>query len=118
MLTLWNTYSFFVIYANIDSFNPIKNDLPVKERYEFDKWIISELNITVKKVNELLDDYNVTDSGRLIQEFTDNLSNWYVRRSRRRFWKSEEDKDKISAYKTLYECLLTLSKLCPIYSVY
>ncbi len=115
LLTLWNTYSFFVIYANIDSFNPIKYDLPVKERYEFDKWIISELNITVKKVNELLDDYNVTDSGRLIQEFTDNLSNWYVRRSRRRFWKSEEDKDKISAYKTLYECLLTLSKLCAPY---
>ena len=115
LLTLWNTYSFFVIYANIDKFNPLKYDIPVKERYEIDRWIISELNITVKNVNELLEVFNVTDSGRLIQEFVDNLSNWYVRRSRRRFWKSEEDKDKISAYKTLYECLLTLSKLCAPY---
>ncbi|MHB1442652.1 MAG: DUF5915 domain-containing protein, partial [Candidatus Humimicrobiaceae bacterium] len=85
------------------------------ERYEIDRWILSELNITVKKVNELLEIFNVTDSGRLIQDFVDNLSNWYVRRSRRRFWKGEEDKDKISAYKTLYECLLTLSKLCAPY---
>ncbi|MCL5772558.1 MAG: class I tRNA ligase family protein, partial [Actinobacteria bacterium] len=115
LLTLWNTYSFFVIYANIDKFNPLKYDIPVKERYEIDRWIISELNITVKNVNELLEVFNVTDSGRMIQEFVDNLSNWYVRRSRRRFWKSEEDKDKISAYKTLYECLLTLSKLCAPY---
>jgi len=115
LLTLWNTYSFFVIYANIDNFNPLNYDIPVKERYEIDRWIISELNITVKNVNELLDNFNVTDSGRMIQDFVDNLSNWYVRRSRRRFWKSEEDKDKISAYKTLYECLLTLSKLCAPY---
>ncbi|MHB1346807.1 MAG: isoleucine--tRNA ligase, partial [Candidatus Humimicrobiaceae bacterium] len=115
LLTLWNTYSFFVIYANIDNFNPLNHELPVGERYEIDRWIISELNITVKKVNELLEIYNVTDSGRLIQDFVDNLSNWYVRRSRRRFWKGEEDKDKISAYMTLYECLLTLSKLCAPY---
>ena len=115
LLTLWNTYSFFIIYANIDDFNPLNHELPVKERYEIDRWIISELNITVKKVNELMDIYNVTDSGRLIGDFVDNLSNWYVRRSRRRFWKGEEDKDKISAYKTLYECLLTLSKLCAPY---
>ncbi|MDD5658428.1 MAG: class I tRNA ligase family protein, partial [Actinomycetota bacterium] len=115
LLTLWNTYSFFVIYANIDNVNPLKYDLPVKERYEIDRWIISELNITVKKVDEFLEAFNVTDSGRLIQDFVDNLSNWYVRRCRRRFWKSEEDKDKISAYKTLYECLLTLSKLCAPY---
>ncbi|MCE5330285.1 isoleucine--tRNA ligase [bacterium] len=115
LLTLWNTYSFFIIYANIDNFNPVKYDLPVKERYEIDRWILSELNITVKKVNEFLEIFNVTDSGRLIQDFVDNLSNWYVRRCRRRFWKSEEDKDKISAYKTLYECLLTLSKLCAPY---
>jgi isoleucyl-tRNA synthetase len=114
-LTLWNTYSFFIIYANIDDFNPLNHDLPVKERYEIDRWIISELNITVRKVNELMDIYNVTDSGRMIGDFVDNLSNWYVRRSRRRFWKGEEDKDKISAYKTLYECLLTLSKLCAPY---
>lgn len=115
MLTLWNTYSFFVIYANIDGFNPVKYDLEVKERCELDRWIISELNITIEKVTALLDDFNVTDSGRLIQEFVDNLSNWYVRRSRRRFWKSEEDSDKISAYLTLYECLLTISKLAAPY---
>jgi isoleucyl-tRNA synthetase len=115
LLTLWNTYSFFIIYANIDDFNPLKHELAVKERYEIDRWIISELNITVKQVNELMDIFNVTDSGRLIGDFVDNLSNWYVRRSRRRFWKGEEDKDKISAYKTLYECLLTLSKLCAPY---
>lgn len=115
LLTLWNTYSFFIIYANIDDFNPLNYELPVKDRFEIDRWIISELNITVKKVNEFLEVFNVTDSGRLIQEFVDNLSNWYVRRSRRRFWKGEEDKDKISAYKTLYECLLTVSRLCAPY---
>ncbi|MEI7616193.1 MAG: class I tRNA ligase family protein, partial [Actinomycetota bacterium] len=115
LLTLWNTYSFFIIYANIDDFNPLNHDLKVQERYEIDRWIISELNITVGKVNELMDIFNVTDSGRLIGDFVDNLSNWYVRRSRRRFWKGEEDRDKISAYKTLYECLLTLSKLCAPY---
>ncbi len=84
----------------------------MKDRFEIDRWIISELNLTIKKVNELMDDFNVTESGRAIQDFTDVLSNWYVRRSRRRFWKSEEDKDKVSAYKTLFECLLTISKLC------
>ncbi len=112
ILTLWNTYSFFVIYANIDNFNPYNHTLKAEDRFEIDRWIISELNRTVKKVNELMDDFNVTESGRLIQNFTDVLSNWYVRRSRRRFWKSEEDKDKISAYVTLYECLVTISRLC------
>jgi isoleucyl-tRNA synthetase len=112
ILTLWNTYSFFVIYANIDNFNPYNHSLKAEDRFEIDRWIISELNLTVKKVNELMDDFNVTESGRVIQNFVDVLSNWYVRRSRRRFWKSEEDKDKISAYVTLYECLITISKLC------
>ncbi len=112
ILTLWNTYSFFVIYANIDNFNPYDHSLEAGDRFEIDRWIISELNRTVKKVNELMDDFNVTESGRVIQNFTDVLSNWYVRRSRRRFWKSEEDKDKISAYATLYECLVTISRLC------
>jgi isoleucyl-tRNA synthetase len=115
ILTLWNTYSFFVIYANIDSFNPFDYDLDVKNRLEIDRWIISELNYTVKKVAEFMDDFNVTDSGRLIEDFIDDLSNWYVRRSRRRFWKSESDREKISAYKTLYECLLTISKLAAPY---
>jgi isoleucyl-tRNA synthetase len=112
ILTLWNTYSFFVIYANIDNFNPYSHSLEAGDRFEIDRWIISELNRTVKKVNELMDGFNVTESGRVIQNFVDVLSNWYVRRSRRRFWKSEEDKDKISAYMTLYECLVTISKIC------
>ncbi len=115
ILTLWNTYSFFVIYANIDNFNPENFDVDVNERCEIDRWIISELNRTIKKVNIFMDDFNTTDSGRAIQQFVDDLSNWYVRRSRRRFWKSEEDKDKISAYKTLYECLVAVSKLCAPY---
>ena len=115
ILTLWNTYSFFVIYANIDSFDPGSHNLEVSDRMEIDRWIISELNRTVKEVNALLNDFNVTESGRLIQDFVDMLSNWYVRRSRRRFWKSKEDKDKISAYLTLYECLLTVIKLCAPY---
>jgi len=115
ILTLWNTYSFFVIYANIDHFNPEEHDLKLEERPEIDRWIISELNQTVGETNRLLDEYNVTDSGRLIQEFIDNLSNWYVRRSRRRFWKSGTDKEKISAYKTLYECLTTVALLCAPY---
>jgi len=115
ILTLWNTYSFFVIYAKIDKFNPYEHDLPVAEREEIDRWIISELNRTTKEVDRLLEDFNVTDSGRMIQDFVDMLSNWYVRRSRRRFWKSEEDKDKISAYLTLYECLVTVTKLLAPY---
>ncbi len=112
ILTLWNTYSFFIIYANIDNFNPYEHNLEAKDRFEIDRWILSELNRTIKKVNELMDDFNVTESGRVIQNFADVLSNWYVRRSRRRFWKSEEDKDKISAYKTLFECLVDVSRLC------
>ncbi len=115
ILTLWNTYSFFVIYAKIDKFDPYEHELPVAEREEIDRWIISELNRTIKEVDRLLEDFNVTDSGRMIQDFVDMLSNWYVRRSRRRFWKSEEDKDKISAYLTLYECLVTLTKLLAPY---
>lgn len=115
ILTLWNIYSFFVIYANIDDFDPYRYELEVKDRMEIDRWIISELNRTIKKVTELMDDYNVTESGRLIESFVDDLSNWYVRRSRRRFWKGENDREKISAYKTLYECLVAVSKLSAPY---
>jgi isoleucyl-tRNA synthetase len=115
ILTLWNVYSFFVIYANIDDFDPYRYELDVKDRIEIDRWIISELNKTIKKVTELMDDYNVTDSGRLIEAFVDDLSNWYVRRSRRRFWKGESDREKISAYKTLYECLVMVAKLSAPY---
>ncbi|MBI2907470.1 MAG: isoleucine--tRNA ligase [Chloroflexi bacterium] len=109
-LTLWNTYSFFVTYANIDKFDPGAVAAPERTS-ELDRWIISELNQLTKEVTELLDDYNPTDAGRRIETFVDGLSNWYVRRSRRRFWKSENDADKLAAYSTLYECLVTVSKL-------
>ncbi len=110
MLTLWNVYSFFVMYANIDDYNPAQQreeaETPV-----LDKWIISELNQLIADVDSGLENYNPTDAGRKIEVFVSDLSNWYVRRSRRRFWKSENDTDKLSAYKTLYSCLVELSKL-------
>ncbi|MBI4188776.1 MAG: isoleucine--tRNA ligase, partial [Chloroflexi bacterium] len=109
LLTLWNVYSFFVTYANIDRFTPGSEDAPLDA--ELDRWIISELNQLIIDVDSALDGYNPTDGGRRIEEFVDELSNWYVRRSRRRFWKSENDTDKLSAYTTLYRCLVTLSKL-------
>ncbi|MFC1952471.1 isoleucine--tRNA ligase [Chloroflexota bacterium] len=110
LLTLWNVYSFFVTYANIDRFIPGAE--PVSpEPSELDRWIISELNQLILDVDTALDVYNPTDAGRKIESFVDGLSNWYVRRSRRRFWKSENDADKLVAYTTLYECLVTLSKL-------
>jgi isoleucyl-tRNA synthetase len=108
--TLWNTYSFFVLYANIDKFDP-RTVGAVKSDAELDRWILSDLNQLIDYVNKALESYDPTDAGRRIQEFVDNLSNWYVRRSRRRFWKSESDTDKLSAYVTLYNCLVTLSKL-------
>ncbi len=108
LLTLWNVYSFFVTYANIDRFNPGSENV---HQSELDRWIVSELNQLVADVDAALDGYNPTEAGRKIETFVDNLSNWYVRRSRRRFWKSESDADKLSAYTTLYQCLVTLSKL-------
>ena len=110
LLTLWNVYSFFVTYANIDHFIPGSGGASL-EPSELDKWIISELNQLVVDVDGALDGYNPTEAGREIESFVNDLSNWYVRRSRRRFWKSENDADKLSAYTTLYECLVTLSKL-------
>ena len=110
LLTLWNVYSFFVTYANIDRFSPGAEDSQV-ELSELDRWIISELNQLIADVDAALEGYNPTDAGRKIESFTDNLSNWYVRRSRRRFWKSENDADKLSAYTTLYQCLVALSRL-------
>jgi len=108
--TLWNTYSFFVTYANIDKFNPrAAGNLP--ERADLDRWILSELNQLIADVTAALEGYDPTEAGRRIQDFVDDLSNWYVRRSRRRFWKSESDADKLSAYNTLYGCLVTLTKL-------
>ncbi|MFC1897463.1 isoleucine--tRNA ligase [Chloroflexota bacterium] len=110
LLTLWNVYSFFVTYANIDHFTP-GTEGTTSESSELDKWIISELNQLIVDVDTALDGYNPTEAGRKIESFVNELSNWYVRRSRRRFWKSENDADKQSAYNTLYECLVTLSKL-------
>ena len=111
LLTLWNVYSFFINYATIDEFHPDQIPESWMPENELDRWIISELNVLVCQVDGYLDEYNPTDAGRRIQEFIDQLSNWYVRRSRRRFWKSENDGDKLSAYATLYDCLVTLSKL-------
>ncbi len=111
LLTLWNVYSFFTNYASIDNFHPDQVPQGWKPENELDRWVLSELNVLVEQVDGYMDDYNPTDSGRRLQEFIDQLSNWYVRRSRRRFWKSENDTDKLSAYATLYRCLVTVSRL-------
>lgn len=110
LLTLWNVYSFFVTYANIDQFTPGSEGAAL-EPSELDRWIISELNQLIADVDAALASYNPTEAGRKIESFIDAISNWYVRRSRRRFWKSENDADKLSAYTTLYQCLVTVSKL-------
>jgi isoleucyl-tRNA synthetase len=109
LLTLWNTYSFFVTYASIDGFDP--RTAPRGEPSELDRWVLSELHTLVRRVTESLDGYDPTTAGRMIQSFVEDLSNWYVRRSRRRFWKSGNDDDKLAAYQTLYECLVTVCKL-------
>jgi isoleucyl-tRNA synthetase len=110
--TLVNTYSFFALYANIDKFNFSNTLVPYKERPEIDRWIISKLNALVEEYEKQMDAYDVTKAARAVSDFTiDQLSNWYVRRSRRRFWKSEMNKEKLSAYQTLYECLNTVAKL-------
>lgn len=110
--TLYNTYQFFVLYANVDGFAFKEAYIPVAERPEIDRWILSSLNTLVKKVNEAMDDYEPTQAGRLMEAFLDeHLSNWYVRLCRRRFWKGDYSADKISAYQTLYECLETLLRL-------
>ncbi|NLO28759.1 MAG: isoleucine--tRNA ligase [Actinobacteria bacterium] len=132
ILTLWNTYSFYTLYANIDGFDPddhrpsmtdpdaqaadhrapmTDRDVRITERSLMDRWILGDLHILIKKVTAELESYDAFAAGRAIADFVDELSNWYVRRSRRRFWKSEADADKIAAYLTLNECLMTLSKL-------
>ncbi len=110
LLTLWNTYSFFVLYANIDHFVPQGTAAGLSPSH-LDNWIISELNRLIADMTKALDKYDLTSAARRAGDFVDELSNWYVRRSRRRFWKSEEDVDKLAAYNTLYQCLVTLSKL-------
>jgi isoleucyl-tRNA synthetase len=109
LLTLWNVYSFFVVYANIDEFNPkTVGELSLSD---LDRWVLSRLNQLVADVDVALENYDPTLAGRKLEVFIDELSNWYVRRSRRRFWKSQSDADKLAAYSTLYQCLVTLSKL-------
>nr|WP_315206127.1 isoleucine--tRNA ligase [uncultured Flavobacterium sp.] len=110
--TLYNTYSFFSLYANIDGFKFEEAEIPLNERPEIDQWIMSELNTLIKDVDSYYADYEPTKAARAISEFVqENLSNWYVRLCRRRFWKGEYAQDKIAAYQTLYTCLLTISKL-------
>ena len=110
--TLYNTYSLFAMYANVDDFDPKAPQIPVEKRPEFDRWILSCLNSLVKGVEEEMNGYDPTRAGRLIDKFVDeDLSNWYVRLNKKRFWGKEMDEDKLAAYQTLYECLMTVSKL-------
>lgn len=110
--TLYNTYSFFALYANIDGFAYREQEVPVAERPEIDRWIISLLNTLVNNVRSYYEDYEPTKAGRAIQDFvTENLSNWYVRLNRKRYWGGEQSDDKLAAYQTLYTCLITVAKL-------
>lgn len=110
--TLYNTYSFFALYANVDGFSYQEAEIPIAERPEIDRWIISLLNSLVKEVGECYENYDITRAGRAIQEFViENLSNWYVRLNRKRYWGGEYNSDKIAAYQTLYTCLETISRL-------
>ncbi|MCD7969991.1 MAG: isoleucine--tRNA ligase [Alistipes sp.] len=115
--TLYNTYSFFALYANVDGFTGREDTVPVAERPEIDRWIISLLNTLVSRVTAHLEDYDPTPAARLIQDFVcENLSNWYVRLNRKRFWGGEMDRDKLAAYQTLYTCLETVSMLAAPYA--
>jgi isoleucyl-tRNA synthetase len=110
--TLYNTYSFFSLYANIDGFTYAETDIALEERPEIDRWILSELNTLMKAVDKAYGEYEPTRAGRLLQDFvTENLSNWYVRLCRRRFWKGEYAQDKISAYQTLFTCLVNIARM-------
>ena len=111
MGTLWNTYAFFVLYAEIDKYNPADYNLKDSKLTLMDKWVLSKLNTLVKTVDEGLKNYNIFDSARALQSFTDDLSNWYVRRGRERYWGHDMDDDKIAAYTTLYTVLVTMAKL-------
>ena len=110
--TLYNTYSFFTLYANLDNFSYTEADIPLNERPEIDRWILSELHTLIQKVDAFYADYEPTKAARVISDFTqDHLSNWFVRLSRRRFWKGDYQADKISAYQTLYTCMVAIAKL-------
>ena len=109
--TLWNTYAFYVLYADIDNFDPTKYSLDYDKLSVMDKWLLSKLNTLVKTVDEYLSNYKITETARALQSFTDDMSNWYVRRCRERFWAKGMEQDKINAYMTLYTALITLSKI-------
>jgi isoleucyl-tRNA synthetase len=111
MGTLWNTYAFFVLYANIDEFDATKYQLEYDKLPVMDKWLLSKLNTLVKSVDEHLENYRITEGARLLADFVDELSNWYVRRSRERFWVKDMPQDKINAYMTLHTALVTVAKL-------
>lgn len=111
MGTLWNTYAFFVLYGNVDNFNPAKYSLEYDKLPVMDKWLLSKLNTVVKAVDNYLETYKVTEAARTLQEFVDDMSNWYVRRSRSRFWSKGMEQDKINAYMTLYTALVTTCKV-------
>jgi isoleucyl-tRNA synthetase len=111
LLTLWNTYSFWVTYASLEDFDPAGIEIPVADRPEMDRWILAELDDTVRTVTDTLDDFDAIDAGKRLDRFVDDLSNWYVRRSRRRFWRSGEDADTRAAFFTLWECLTTTAQL-------
>ena len=111
MGTLWNTYAFFVLYANIDNFDPTQYNLDYESLSVMDKWLLSKLNTLVKTVDNYLENYKITETARVLEDFVDELSNWYVRRSRTRFWVKDMPQDKINAYMTLYTALVTVCKL-------
>lgn len=111
MGTLWNTYAFFILYAEIDQFDPTKHQLEYEKLSIMDKWLLSKLNTLVKTVDDHMEHYRIPESARALQEFVDEMSNWYVRRSRERFWAKEMPQDKINAYMVLYTSLVTVSKL-------
>ena len=111
LLTMWNTYSFWVTYAALEGFDPAQEDIPVAQRSEMDRWVLAELDDTIKEVTESLEDFDAARGGRRLERFVDDLSNWYVRRSRRRFWRSKEDADTRAAFLTLWECLVAVAKM-------
>ena len=116
ILTLWNTYSFWVTYASLEGFNPATDDIPLDQRSEMDRWILAELDTCVRETTAGLDEFDPTRGGRRLDRFVDDLSNWYVRRSRRRFWRSGADADTRAAFRTLWECLVTIAQLSAPYT--
>jgi isoleucyl-tRNA synthetase len=116
LMTLWNTYAFWVTYASLERFDPKAHSLPPAQRPLLDRWILAELNDTVEKVTVALDRLDAASGGRRLEQFVDDLSNWYVRRSRRRFWRSSEDSDTTAAFLTLWECLVTVAQISAPYT--